>query len=81
LWSSGFSLLSVSLPKNGGINKKAENGAQHRNDIALTPIAIPMLAGPGSISLFVFIKNTTPIKKSSSLPAFILAIAVTILSF
>jgi multiple antibiotic resistance protein len=25
----------------------------HRNDIALTPLAIPMLAGPGSISLLI----------------------------
>jgi multiple antibiotic resistance protein len=29
-----------------GINKKAETDAQQRNDIALTPLAIPMLAGP-----------------------------------
>jgi multiple antibiotic resistance protein len=26
---------------------------QKRNDIALTPLAIPMLAGPGSISLLI----------------------------
>ena len=30
-----------------------ENDAQKRNDIALTPLAIPMLAGPGSISLLI----------------------------
>ena len=51
--SSGFSLLSGKLTKKRGINKKAETDAQKRNDIALTPLAIPMLAGPGSISLLI----------------------------
>ena len=51
--SSGFSLLSGKFTKKRGINKKAETEAQKRNDIALTPLAIPMLAGPGSISLLI----------------------------
>ena len=51
--SSGFSLLSGQFNKKRGINKKIENDAQKRNDIALTPLAIPMLAGPGSISLLI----------------------------
>ncbi|MBC5864201.1 MarC family NAAT transporter [Flavobacterium sp. F-328] len=51
--SSGFSLLSGKFTKKRGINKKVENEAQKRNDIALTPLAIPMLAGPGSISLLI----------------------------
>lgn len=51
--NSGFSLLSGQINKKRGINKKVENDAQKRNDIALTPLAIPMLAGPGSISLLI----------------------------
>lgn len=51
--SSGFSLLSGKFNKKRGINKKIENEAQQRNDIALTPLAMPMLAGPGSISLLI----------------------------
>ena len=51
--NSGFSLLSGKFNKKRGINKKIENEAQQRNDIALTPLAIPMLAGPGSISLLI----------------------------
>ncbi|WP_348799430.1 MarC family NAAT transporter [Flavobacterium adhaerens] len=51
--SSGFSLLSGQFNKKRGINKKIANDAQKRNDIALTPLAIPMLAGPGSISLLI----------------------------
>ena len=51
--SSGFSLLTGKFSKKRGINKKVENEVQKRNDIALTPLAIPMLAGPGSMSLLI----------------------------
>jgi MarC family membrane protein len=51
--SSGFSLLNGKFNKNKGINKKVEEEIQERNDIALTPLAMPMLAGPGSISLLI----------------------------
>ncbi|WP_291115186.1 MarC family NAAT transporter [Flavobacterium sp. UBA6135] len=51
--SSGFSLLTGKFNKTRGVNKKVENDAQTRNQIALTPLAIPMLAGPGSISLLI----------------------------
>lgn len=50
---SGFSLLSGKFKKTRGINKSVENEIQNRNDIALTPLAMPMLAGPGSISLLI----------------------------
>ena len=77
--NSGFSLLSGQFTKKRGINKKAETDAQQRNDIALTPLAIPMLAGPGSISLLIACyqehNTTTEILISS---AAILAIAVAI---
>jgi multiple antibiotic resistance protein len=51
--SSGFSLLTGNFSKNRGVNKKVASDAQQRNDIALTPLSIPMLAGPGSISLLI----------------------------
>lgn len=51
--SSGFKLLNGKFNKERGINKKVEQQIQVRNDIALTPLAIPMLAGPGSISLLI----------------------------
>lgn len=50
---SGFSLLSGKFKKTRGINKSVETEIQNRNDIALTPLAMPMLAGPGSISLLI----------------------------
>ena len=51
--SSGFSLLSGKFSKKRGIGKKVQTDVQNRNDIALTPLAMPMLAGPGSISLLI----------------------------
>jgi MarC family membrane protein len=51
--SSGFSLLNGKFSKNKGINKKVEKEVQNRQNIALTPLAMPMLAGPGSISLLI----------------------------
>jgi len=51
--SSGFSLLNGKFSKNRGIDKKVEEDIHLRNSIALTPLAMPMLAGPGSISLLI----------------------------
>ena len=51
--SSGFSLLNGKFKENKGINKKVEEDINQRNSIALTPLAMPMLAGPGSISLLI----------------------------
>jgi MarC family membrane protein len=51
--TSGFSLLTGNFNKKRGVSKKVASNAQRRNDIALTPLAIPMLAGPGSISLLI----------------------------
>ena len=51
--NSGFGLLNGRFSRNKGIDKKTEEEAQVRNDIALTPLAMPMLAGPGSMSLLI----------------------------
>ena len=51
--SSGFSLLNGNFSKNKGINKKVQKEVETRQNIALTPLAMPMLAGPGSISLLI----------------------------
>ncbi|CAM3387693.1 UPF0056 membrane protein [Flavobacterium longum] len=50
---SGFSLLTGKFKKQRGIDKTVESDLSNRNDIALTPLAMPMLAGPGSISLLI----------------------------
>lgn len=52
--SSGFALLTGSFNKHKGMNKKqVKKDVKERESISLTPLAIPMLAGPGSISLLI----------------------------
>ncbi|CAM3989214.1 MULTISPECIES: MarC family NAAT transporter [Flavobacterium] len=58
--NSGFSLLSGNGSKKRGVNKKVTDDAMHRNDIALTPLAMPMLAGPGSMSLLIAMYQEQP---------------------
>lgn len=40
--SSGFGLLNGKFSKNKGINKKVQEDIERRNDIALTPLAMPI---------------------------------------
>lgn len=51
--NSGFGLLSGQVKKRKGINKEVETEAQEKHAIALTPLAMPLLAGPGCISLLI----------------------------
>ena len=52
--TSGFALLTGSFSKHKGMDKKrVKDDAFQRESISLTPLAIPMLAGPGSISLLI----------------------------
>lgn len=77
--SSGFSLLSGQFNKKRGVNKKVQHDAQNRNDIALTPLAMPMLAGPGSISLLIaFYQEHHQSQEMISAVAAILAVALSI---
>lgn len=52
--SSGFALLTGSFVKHKGLkNKRVQKDLDKRERFSLTPLAIPMLAGPGSISLLI----------------------------
>lgn len=52
--TSGFALLTGSFAKHKGMDKqKVRDDAFQREAVSLTPLAIPMLAGPGSISLLI----------------------------
>ena len=80
--SSGFSLLNGKFSKNRGIDKKVEEDIQLRNSIALTPLAMPMLAGPGSISLLIAFyqeHNTTNEIIFSSLAILIVSVLIFII--
>lgn len=51
--SSGFALLTGNFTSHKGIKKREKDDAFKRSEVSLTPLAIPMLAGPGSISLLI----------------------------
>lgn len=51
--TSGFALLTGNFAKHKGMKQREKDDAFQRSDVSLTPLAIPMLAGPGSISLLI----------------------------
>tara|TARA_B100000809_G_C15069610_1_gene505497 strand:- start:554 stop:1186 length:633 start_codon:yes stop_codon:yes gene_type:complete len=52
--SSGFALLTGKFKEHKGMKRqKVQDDIQSRDGISLTPLAIPMLAGPGTISLLI----------------------------
>lgn len=50
--NSGYGLLSGKFTTNR-VNKKVEEEALEKEDISFAPMAMPMLSGPGSISLLI----------------------------
>jgi multiple antibiotic resistance protein len=57
--SSGFALLTGSFTKHKGMKKSSvQADIETRSEVSLTPLAIPMLAGPGSISLLITYNQT-----------------------
>jgi multiple antibiotic resistance protein len=52
--SSGFALLTGKFREHKGMKRqKVQDDIHSREAISLTPLAIPMLAGPGTISLLI----------------------------
>lgn len=52
--SSGFALLTGQFAKHKGMKKDSvQEDIKSRTSIALTPLAIPMIAGPGTISMLI----------------------------
>ncbi len=51
--SSGYSLLNGKFSQSRAINDKVKKEALEKEDISFAPMAMPMLSGPGSISLLI----------------------------
>lgn len=53
IFGSGTQLLSGRMAKSRAINDKVKAEALEKEDISFTPLAMPLLSGPGSISLMI----------------------------
>ncbi len=54
---SGFALLKGKFSDHKGMSKRVKNDAFTKEDPSLTPLAIPMLAGPGSMSFLISLQS------------------------
>ncbi|NNC94603.1 MAG: MarC family NAAT transporter [Chitinophagales bacterium] len=55
--TSGFALLNGKFAQSRAIDKKVQAEAIDKDDISFTPLAMPLLSGPGSIALLIGLKN------------------------
>ena len=51
--ASGYGLLYGKMEDSRAVNKKVKQEALQKDDISFSPMAMPMLSGPGSISLLI----------------------------
>lgn len=56
--SSGFALINGKFEESRSIDKKIRKEAETKDDISFTPLAMPLLSGPGSISLLISLFST-----------------------
>ncbi|RME99109.1 MAG: MarC family NAAT transporter, partial [Bacteroidetes bacterium] len=50
---SGYGLLNGKFSQSRAVNQEVKEEAAQKEDISFTPIAMPLLSGPGSISLLI----------------------------
>lgn len=58
--NSGFELLSKKPEETRGVSAEVTEEALHKNDISFSPLAMPLLSGPGSISLLIALNGQNP---------------------
>jgi multiple antibiotic resistance protein len=77
--SSGFALLTGKFNEHKGMKKTGvKEDIKNRSEISLTPLAIPMLAGPGTISLLI--SYNQEYKLSTDVISILLAILLSTIS-
>lgn len=59
IFNSGFGLLNGNFERNR-VGKKVTAEAKEKEDISFSPMAMPMLSGPGSISLLIGLFSEYP---------------------
>jgi multiple antibiotic resistance protein len=57
---SGYGLLNGKFAQARAVNQAVKDEASHKEDISFTPMAMPLLSGPGSISLLISLFAESP---------------------
>jgi len=73
--SSGYGLLSGEFEKNRSVTAKVKEEALIKHDISFTPMAMPLLSGPGSISLLITYYNEYPDWKQRFIIIFVIILS------
>jgi multiple antibiotic resistance protein len=75
--NSAFALQNDKFAENRGVDEKIQQKAMESQDIAFSPLAMPMLSGPGSISLLIgFFAEYEQWEERLAISAVILAMGV-----
>lgn len=77
--NSGVGLLSGKMESSKSVDKRVRQEMEEMEDISFTPMAMPMIAGPGSISYLINLYSTTDSidqKISASIAIIVMAILV-----
>ncbi len=69
--SSGYTLLNGNFTESR-INKKVRNEALEKDDISFAPMGLPMLSGPGSISLLIGLYAENPLLENRTVIAIVI---------
>lgn len=77
---SGTAYLSAKNETHKGISRKIKLEAAEKEDISFTPLAMPLLAGPGSMSYLISM-NTTDLTTSAIVTVSLAILAVCLLTF
>ena len=77
--ASGYGLLYGKMADSRAVNKKVKEEAIEKDDISFSPMAMPMLSGPGSISLLIGYYDAYPeLSQRFTIIAVIVTLAVVI---
>lgn len=58
IFLSGFGLMNGKMAESRAVDKKVKHEALEKDDISFSPMAMPLLSGPGSISLLISLYAT-----------------------
>jgi len=72
---AGYNLLGGQYEESRSVNAQVQDEAREKQDISFSPMAMPLLSGPGSISLLITLYNN----HDATVPRVVIALVVLLL--